>query len=162
MNIWQIQLISLGGYSMEIKIVNEDKKQFIDLLLLADEQESMIDKYLERGELFALYDNELKSICVVTSEGSDTCELKNIATYEKWHGMGYGSKLIQYISAFYKDKYKEMLVGTGDIPSIIQFYEKNGFYLSHRIDNFFIDNYDHPIFENGVQLVDMVYLKKEL
>lgn len=147
---------------MEIKIVNEDKKQFIDLLLLADEQESMIDKYLVRGELFALYDNELKSICVVTSEGSDTCELKNIATYEKWHGMGYGSKLIQYISAFYKDKYKEMLVGTGDIPSIIQFYEKNGFYLSHRIDNFFIDNYDHPIFENGVQLVDMVYLKKEL
>ena len=83
---------------MEIKIVKEDKKQFIDLLLLADEQESMIDKYLERGELFALYDNELKSICVVTKESSDICELKNIATYEKWHGMGYGSKLIQHIT----------------------------------------------------------------
>ena len=51
---------------MEIKIINENKKQFIDLLLLADEQESMIDRYLERGELFALYDNDLKSICVVT------------------------------------------------------------------------------------------------
>jgi hypothetical protein len=25
-----------------------------------------------------------------------------------------------------------------------------------------IDNYEHPMFENGVQLVDMVYLKKEL
>lgn len=147
---------------MEIKIVKEDKKQFIDLLLLADEQESMIDKYLDRGELFALYDDGLKSICVVTDEGSDKCELKNIATYEKWHGMGYGSKLIQYISTFYKDKYKAMIVGTGDIPSIIQFYEKNGFGLSHRIRNFFTDNYDHLIFEDGVQLVDMVYLKKEL
>lgn len=84
----------------------------------------MIDKYLERGELFALYDEDLKSVCVVTSESSDTCELKNIATYEKWHGMGYGSKLIQYIGAFYKDTHKAMIVGTGDIPSIIQFYEK--------------------------------------
>jgi len=147
---------------LEIKIVNEDKKQFIDLLLLADEQESMIDKYLERGELFALYDNELRSVCVVTRESSDTCELKNIATYEKWHGMGYGSKLIQYIGAFYKGKYKTMIVGTGDVPWVIQFYEKNGFYLSYRIHNFFTDNYDHPMFDNGVQLVDMVCLKKEL
>lgn len=147
---------------MEIKIVKEDKKQFLDLLLLADESESMIDKYLERGELFALYDNELKGVCVVTRESSDTCELKNIATYEKWHGMGYGSKLIQYIGEFYKDKYKYMIVGTGDVPSMIQFYGKNGFHLSHRIHNFFIDNYDHLMFENEVQLVDMVYLKKEL
>lgn len=147
---------------MEVNIINEDKKQFLDLLLLADEQESMIDKYLERGELFALYDNGLKSICVVTRESDETCELKNIATYENWHGMGYGSKLIQYISAYYKDKYKSMLVGTGDLPSILQFYERNGFSLSHRVHNFFVDNYDHPMFENGVQLVDMVYLTKEL
>jgi len=147
---------------VEIKIVNEDKKQFLDLLLLADEQESMIDKYLERGELFALYDNELRSICVVTRESADTCELKNIATYEKWRGMGYASKLIQYIGTFYKDTYKTMIVGTGDVPSTIRFYEKNGFCLSHRIPNFFTDNYDHLMFENGIQLVDMIYLKKEL
>jgi len=147
---------------MEIKIVNTDKKQFIDLLLLADESESMIDKYLERGEMFALYDNELRSICVVTRESSDTCELKNIATYEKWHGMGYGSKLIQYISAFYKDKYSTMIVGTGDVPKSLRFYEKNGFSISHRLENFFTDNYDHPMFEDGIQLVDMVYLSKEL
>jgi GNAT superfamily N-acetyltransferase len=147
---------------VEIKIVKEDKKQFLDLLLLADESESMIDKYLERGEMFAFYDNELRSICVITRESSDTCELKNIATYEKWHGMGYGSKLIQYISAFYKDKYKYIIVGTGDIPPALHFYEKNGFHISYRINNFFTDNYDHPMFENGVQLVDMVYLKKEL
>ena len=133
------------------------------MLLLADEQESMIDKYLERGELFALYDNDdLKSVCVVTKENPDTCELKNIATYEQWHGMGYGSKLIQYISIYYKDKYKVMNVGTGDIPSIIHFYNKNGFLPSHRVHNFFVDNYDHHIYENGVQLMDMIYLKKEL
>lgn len=147
---------------MEIKMVHDNKKLFLDLLLLGDEQESMIDKYLERGELFALYDGDLKSICVVTCEGDDICELKNIATYKKWHNKGYGSKLINYISAYYKDKYKTMVVGTGDCPAVMYFYEKNGFSISHRIANFFTDNYDHPIFENGVELKDMIYLSKEL
>lgn len=35
-----------------IKIDDADKKKYIDLLLIADEQESMIEKYLERGEMF--------------------------------------------------------------------------------------------------------------
>jgi len=147
---------------MKVKIIKENKKQFIDLLLLADESEIMIDKYLERGEMFALYDDELKSICVVTEESSDTCEVKNIATYKKWHGMGYGSKLIQYVFAYYKDKYKTIIVGTGDVPKSKRFYENNGFVLSHKIENFFTDNYDHHIFEDGIQLVDMIYLKKDL
>ena len=148
---------------MEIKIIIENKRDFLDLLLLADEQEDMIDKYLDRGDLFALCDNnELKSVCVVTRESSDTCELKNIATYEKSQANGYGSKLIQYISDFYKEKYKTMIVGTGDIPWVMQFYSKNGFTISHRIKNFFIDNYNQPIFEDGIKLVDMVYLKKKL
>lgn len=147
---------------MEIKIISDNKKDFIELLLLADEQESMIDKYLERGELFALYDGDLKSACVVTQESNDICELKNIATYEKWHGKGYGSKLLNHIFSHYKGSYTTMLVGTGDSPWIIQFYQKNGFRISHRIKDFFTDNYDHPMFEDGVQLVDMVYLKKDL
>ncbi len=147
---------------MEIKIIKNNKKDFLDLLLLADEQESMIDKYLEQGELFALYDGDLKSVCVVTRENDDVCELKNIATYEKWNGKGYGSKLLNYIFLYYKGKYKTMLVGTGDIPWIMQFYQKNGFRISHRIKNFFTDNYDHKMFEDGVQLIDMVYLSKKL
>ena len=42
-------------YNMEIKKVISDKKEFLELLLLADEQESMIDRYLERGDMFVLY-----------------------------------------------------------------------------------------------------------
>jgi len=147
---------------MEVKIIKNNKNLFIDLLLLADESEVMIDKYLECGEMFALYDDDLKSICVVTEESSDTCEIKNIATYEKWHGMGYGSKLIEYVFKYYKDTYRTIIVGTGDVPKSKRFYEKNGFILSHKIENFFIDNYDHPMFEDGIQLVDMIYFKKEL
>jgi len=145
-----------------IKKISENKKQFLDLLLLADEQESMIDKYLPNGDLFALYDNDLKSVCVVVPINSETCELKNIATYKKYQGKGYGRALINFICNFYKNDYKTILVGTGETPAILSFYESCGFEKSHRVKNFFTDNYDHPMFEDGIQLVDMIYLKKEL
>ncbi len=147
---------------MTIRTVSDNKKQFLDLLLLGDEQESMIDRYLEQGDLFALYDDDLKSVCVVTAINKSTCELKNIATYEKYQGQGYGSALINYLFNYYKNGYKTMLVGTGDVPSALSFYKRCGFEPSHRIKNFFTDNYNHLMFENGIQLVDMVYLKKDL
>ena len=147
---------------MTIEQISKNKKQFLDLLLLADEQEDMIDKYLPGGDLFALYDDDLKSVCVVVPVNGETCELKNIATYEKYQGKGYGRALIRFIADLYKNDYKTMLVGTGETPSILSFYESCGFKKSHRVKHFFTDNYDHPIFEEGVQLVDMIYLKKEL
>lgn len=147
---------------MRVEKIIENKKQFLDLLLLADDQENMIDKYLPNGDLLALYDDDLKSICVIVPVNSETCELKNIATYEKYQGKGYGSILIDYISNFYKNDYKTMLVGTGEIPAILSFYESCGFQKSHRVKNFFTDNYDHPIFDGNIQLIDMIYLKKDL
>lgn len=147
---------------MKIEKITENKKQFLDLLLLADEQESMIDRYLPGGDLFALYDGDLKSVCVVVPVNSETCELKNIATYGKYQGKGYGRALINFIFGFYKNDYKTMLVGTGKTPAILSFYESCGFEKSYRVKNFFTDNYDHPIFEGDIQLVDMIYLKKEL
>ena len=147
---------------MHIENIIENKKQFLDLLLLADEQENMIDKYLTDGDLFALYDDDLKSVCVVVPINSETCELKNIATYAQYQGKGYGKALIKFISAFYKNDYKTMLVGTGETPTILSFYESCGFEKSHRVKNFFTDHYDHPMFEGDIQLVDMIYLKKNL
>jgi GNAT superfamily N-acetyltransferase len=147
---------------MRIEKITENKKQFLDLLLLADEQEDMIDKYLPNGDLFALYDDDLKSVGVVVPIDSETCELKNIATYENYQGKGYGRALINFIADYYKSQYKTMLVGTGDVPWIVSFYESCGFSKSHRIKNFFTDHYDHPMFDGDIQLVDMVYLKKKI
>jgi len=147
---------------VKIEKIVENKKQFLDLLLLADEQEDMIDKYLPGGDVFALYDDDLKSVCVVVSINSETCELKNIATYEKYQGKGYGRALVDFVSDFYKNDCKAMLVGTGETPAILSFYESCGFEKSHRVKNFFTDNYDHPMFEGDIPLVDMIYLKKDL
>lgn len=147
---------------MRIEKITHNKKRYLDLLLLADEQEDMIDKYLETGDMFALYDDDLKSVCVVVPVDSETCELKNLATYKEYQGKGYAKALINFISDHYKNSHKTMLVGTGDVPSIMSFYKSCGFEKSHFIKNFFTDNYNHPMFEDGIQLVDMVYLKRKL
>lgn len=39
---------------MKIVEIRENKKEYLELLLLADEQESMIDRYLDRGSMYAL------------------------------------------------------------------------------------------------------------
>lgn len=117
----------------------------------------MIRKYLDRGELFALYDTDLKTVCVVTQEDENTCEIKNIATYEKEQGKGYGSLMMKHIVDNYKDRCDMLLVGTGDDDRTLSFYKKFGFVYSHTVKDFFVDNYDHEIFENGKQLKDMIY-----
>ena len=88
---------------MEVIEVIENKKAYIELLLLADEQEDMIDRYLDKGKMYLLDDKGIKCECVVTNEGDGVLEI-----------------------------------------------------------NFFTDNYANPIYENGIQLVDMVYLKRAL
>ena len=78
---------------MKIREVNENKKQFISLLLLADEQENMIDRYLEKGTMYALEDGNVKAECVVTDEGNEILEIKNIAVDPENQGKGYGKAL---------------------------------------------------------------------
>ena len=122
----------------------------------------MIDKYLERGEMFVLDDNGVKAECVVTDEGNSILEIKNIAVVSEYQRKGYGKALIDFIIQKYTGQYMILQVGTGDSPLTVPFYEKCGFTRSHIIKNFFTDNYDHPIYECGVQLVDMVYLRMKL
>lgn len=147
---------------MEIREITENKKQFLSLLLLADEQENMIDRYLDRGTMYVLYDGGIKCLCVVTDQGHGILEIKNIATEPKWQRKGYGKAMIDFIVMKYQGTYSVLQVGTGDSPLTLPFYESCGFLPSHRIKNFFTDHYDHPIYECGIQLVDMIYLQKKL
>ena len=147
---------------MDIKEVTENKKEYLSLLLLADEQEDMIDRYLERGRMFVLDDDGVKCECVITDEGDGVLEIKNIATVPEHQGKGYARAMLRYIEDNYKGHYSVLQVGTGDSTLTVPFYEKCGFVRSHTVQGFFTANYSHPIFEGGVQLVDMVYLRKPL
>ena len=125
----------LTDEQQKIREIKENKKQYLDLLLLADEQEDMIDRYLERGIMYVLDDNGIKAECVVTDEGDGILEIKNLAVTPDSQRRGYGT---------------------------LPFYESCGFRRSHVVKGFFTEYYDHPIYEGGRQLVDMVYLRMSL
>ena len=145
-----------------VVLITEHKKDFLPLLLLADESESQIDKYLERGELFALYRGDVKSVCAVTDESGGVLEIQNLSTDERYQRMGYASRLLAYIAEYYAGRYAKIILGTGDVPGILRFYERRGFTVSHRVPDYFTLHYAHPMIEDGVLLKDKVYLEKKL
>ena len=147
---------------MEIRKIEADKKKYLSLLLLADEQEDMIDRYLERGDMYVLDDDGVRAECVVTDEGDGILELKNLAVNPESQGKGYGRQMIRFLEETYRGRYEILQVGTGDSPLTVPFYEACGFARSHIIPGFFTEHYDHPIFEGGTLLTDMIYLRKKL
>lgn len=144
-----------------IRSVEQNKRDFLPLLLLGDEQQTMIDRYLDRGELFICEEEGVvQGVCVVTDEGMGLHEIKNIAVAEECRRRGIGRELIRYVENYYHRDLGTLLVGTGESPQTLAFYRRCGFVESHRVKDFFTDHYDHPILEGEVVLRDMIYLKK--
>lgn len=147
---------------MKIHRIDKDKKRYLPLLLLGDEQESMIDRYLERGELYVMEDDQPCAVCVVTDEGDGVLEIKNLAVAPALQRQGLGKAMIAFVAETYRTRYRVLQVGTGDSPATIPFYEACGFTRSHIVPDFFTVHYDHPIYDGGVLLRDMVYLQLDL
>lgn len=146
-----------------IREVRENKRDYLALLLLADEQENMIDLYLDRGTMYVLETGHIAvGECVVTDEGDGVLEIQSLAVDERYQGKGYGKMLIEFVADRYRDQYKVLQVGTGDSPLTVPFYESCGFVQHHVIKNYIVDHYDHPIYEVGKQLIDKVYLRRAL
>ena len=145
---------------MTINIITHNKRAHLDLLLLADESETMIADYLDRGTLFALSYDDLRSVCVVTDEGDGICELKNLATYEKFQHQGYATALVAHICRHFAATHHTMHVGTGG--KTVAFYAQCGFTVYEVLKDYFTDHYAAPIIEDGVQIFDRINLKKHL
>lgn len=149
---------------IKFEIVEKGDKIPYHLLLLADETTDAINKYIHQSEVYVakMGNYDIGAFCLYEVDKS-TIELKNIAVDERYQSKGYGSIFIDFIKQVAQKKYKNLLVGTPDIGlRQIKFYEKNGFQKSGIRKNFFVDNYEVPIFENGVQLKDMVLLQFKL
>ncbi|MDO4571985.1 MAG: GNAT family N-acetyltransferase [Clostridia bacterium] len=138
-----------------------NKSRFLPLLLLGDEQETRARGYLRQAELYALYDPDLKTVCAVKVVG-EVCEICNIATHLRAQGCGYGRRMIDYLCRRYADRCTTMLAGTGESPLTLPFYERCGFTVAYREKDHYLKYYDHPIYEGGVQLVDKIYLTRQL
>lgn len=167
--------------AMRIEPVYRDRERYRDLLLLADEQWDMVELYLHRGEMFAAHaEDETRTkagsalvpdralgCMIVTDEGVDErglriAEVKSLAVAPSHQRRGVGRALLEFAAARHAPTHDVLRVGTGDSPLTVPFYEACGFTRSRVLPNFFIDNYDHPIVEAGVQLKDMVILERRL
>lgn len=147
---------------MEEKQILEGKKAYLPLLLLADESEEMLDKYLDSGDMFVFSENgAVVGECVVLAENG-ICELKSLAVAPDFQRRGYGRRIVEFVCGRYADRYAELIVGTGESPRTLGFYHRCGFREYGRRPDFFTRGYDHEIIEDGVKLRDMVLLKKKL
>lgn len=150
------------GYG-SIEEYRGNKKELMPLLLLGDEQESMIHRYLEQGNVFVcLLDGKLVAECVVVDGEASSSEIKNLAVFPEFQRLGCGKRLLNHVADQCAGKGKEWLyVGTGETRETLSFYESCGFVYSHRLKDFFLQ-YDPPVVDRGILLRDMIMLKKRL
>lgn len=123
---------------LEVRKISAGKKAYLPLLLEADPSEKMIDKYLEKGEMYVLMINgQAASVAVVGQVDEQVCELYNLATAPGMRGRGYASKLVRHLIRLYQPRCKRMLVGTS--KELMPFYERFGFKYSFTREGFFLD-----------------------
>lgn len=128
-------------------IITETKSDIagiIPLLLMGDESEKMIYRYLYRGKVYTATKEETAvAVCVITEEPDGWIEIKNLAVAPHMRRKGIGGAMLAHVEAQFPDR--KYCLGTGETPSTLRFYESCGYHYSHRIKDFFTDNYDHPI-----------------
>lgn len=145
----------------DIKQVFEYESDVFDLLLLADPSRKQVESYLGESNVYGAYiDNNLLGVYVLYPVNDGTAEIKNIAVNEDYHNKGIGTQMLYHAMNQAKELgYKEIIIGTGDVGDLqLYLYQKVGFKKYDVKKNFFIDNYDELMFENGKQLKDMVML----
>jgi len=157
--------MEIENYTLH-KLKNGDTIPF-DLLLLADETEDAIEKYIYDSDIYTVLTKDNLSpigVFALYKINDSKVEIKNIAILESFRGQDMGSFLIVKIKEIaIRQNYKEIIVGTADVAiKEIQFYEKNGFKKYDVKKNFFIENYPEPIIENGIMLKDMIMLKTQI
>jgi len=145
--------------------LSKDEKIPYNLLLLADETIEAIEKYIFNSDLFIVEQgDEVIAIYALYVLNKDEIEIKNIAVSEAYQGQGIGRLLLQGAANKARERgFKTLLIGTPDSAiKQLKIYQKAGFEMFGVKKRFFIENYPEPIFENGVQLEDMVMLRKLL
>ncbi|MGR5094726.1 GNAT family N-acetyltransferase [Vibrio maritimus] len=133
----------------------------LDILLIADPEEAAINAYRERCIGFAVYMQGalVGALLVEVDAEQRSAELFNIAIYDEFQGKGFGGVLLSETLALLSQKGIDSVeLGTGTFGYQLSFYQKHGFRVDSVVKNFFLDNYDEPIFEHGIQHKDMLRL----
>lgn len=143
----------------------EEKRALMPLLLLADPSERMIARYWGRSLFFVLEDEEkvIGSVLVSFSGDGTTGEVHNLAVLPECWRQGHGRRLMDGVAEYAGGRCSVLLVGTAAVSeTALRFYTGCGYTFSHIVPRFFTDNYEEPLWGEGKQCVDMVYLRKIL
>ena len=145
-----------------IRALQSNEKLPMELLLLADPSETSIEKYIHKSKVFVTVEDTLiVGVYVLMEMAPGKAEIMNVAVAETHQGKGIGKALVQHaIKSARLLGMESIEIGTGN--SSIQelaLYQKCGFRLKEIIHDYFVDNYDEPIFENSIQCRDMVLLQ---
>lgn len=102
---------------MEIREITGDKRRYLPLLLVGDEQEEMVMRYLPHGSLFVCFDPDPCAVAVVADEGDGYCELKNLAVEPCRQRQGHGRRMVAFVVRRYAEQgYRTLRVGTAKRP----------------------------------------------
>lgn len=137
----------------------------MELLLLADPSRTLVEEYLKRGECYvAELEESIVGTYVLLPTRPATVELVNIAVAEQHQGRGIGKKLVEHAIQQGKEAgYQTMEIGTGNSSvGQLALYQKCGFRITGVDRDFFLRHYDEAIFENGIQVTDMIRLSQDL
>ncbi|GIO06800.1 putative N-acetyltransferase YvbK [Brevibacillus reuszeri] len=150
---------------MEIRKLAPHEEAPMHLLLLADPSQKLVEEYLQRGDCYvAAKEEEIVGVYVLIPTRPDTIELVNVAVDEGQQGQGIGKRLVLHaIEVAKASGYKTIEIGTGNSSlDQLALYQKCGFRMTWIDKDFFIRHYSEPIYENGIQLFDMVRLSQDL
>lgn len=150
---------------MEILKLTPNEQPPMELLLLADPSQKLVEEYIQRGECFvAKMDGGIVGVYVLLPTRPETVEIVNIAVDENHQGKGIGKQLVNHAIQSAKSLgYKTIEIGTGNSSvGQLALYQKCGFRITGVDRDFFIRHYSEQIFENGIQVVDMVRLSQDI
>ncbi|MDH6349300.1 GNAT family N-acetyltransferase [Brevibacillus sp. 1238] len=150
---------------MEIRKLAPHEEAPMHLLLLADPSQKLVEDYLQRGQCYvAAQDEQFVGVYVLISTRPDTIELVNVAVDEAHQGQGIGKQLVLHaIETAKVSGYKTIEVGTGNSSlDQLALYQKCGFRMTWIDRDFFLRHYEEEIYENGIQLTDMVRFSQDI
>ena len=136
-----------------------------ELLLLADPARHLVEEYLPRGFCYLAESGpQVVGVLVLIRTRPETMEIVNLAVGEPYQGKGVGKKLIGHAVARARDMGARTLeIGTGSTGvGQLLLYQKCGFRITGVDRDFFVRHYPEPLYENGMQLRDMVRLGMDL
>ncbi len=149
--------------SPEIRLVPPDTVP-LDLLLDADPSERKVREYLPRCACYAAFlDGAIVGSCLLLPLGEGVAEIINVAVAPDRQRSGIGRSLLEHVVAAAAGRgLRRLELGTGTFGHQLTLYQRVGFRAERVERGFFLDHYDEPIFEDGLQHKDMLRLALDL